>query len=62
MPDSHDLTTLQSTSRGVTAFRWLCCPACSGAIELRLRRYCCNGNCRDSWATLGELGVKGERG
>lgn len=59
MSDTADLSILIATTRGVTAFRWLACPKCGGPIELRMRRYCCEGNCRDSWATLGELAVKG---
>ena len=57
MTDSRTLTTLTRASRGVAAERALCCPQCRGPIELRLCRYCCEGNCRDSWATLAELAI-----
>jgi len=52
------LPNLIRASRGVTAEHDLVCPQCGGRIELRLRRYCCEGNCRDSFATLAELAAK----
>ncbi len=60
MSDRSDLTTLFRIAGGHSVQRWLCCPQCGGSIVLRLRRYCCEGNCRDSFATLAELAAKGE--